>query len=80
MELILRAYDDRRRYDFGPPRGFPDRRASLRRESDKFRMMLKRIFELHMEDTISDAEVKSVLTPVLKKINAGFGQKNLANV
>jgi len=64
-------FDDRREYDTGPPTGYHDRRETLRREDDRFRVMLKRIFDLHMEDTISDEQIKRILEPIVIRIKAG---------
>jgi len=64
-------FDDRREYNYGPPNGLGERRYTNRREGDKFKVWLKAIFDWHMEETISDEQVRHILEPVLKKIQAG---------
>ena len=63
-------FSDRRVYNYGPPDGSSERRFVHRREEDKFKVWLRSILEWHMEETISDEQVKHLLEPVLARIHA----------
>ena len=63
-------FDDRRCFNFGPPKGKPERRIAYRRDGDRFRAWLKIILTRHFEETISDEDVYHIVAPVLMRIRA----------
>ena len=63
-------FDDRRHYDKDSPSGCEERRCHIRREGDRFKVLLKKIFDRHMEESITDEQIKIVLAPVLEKLKA----------
>ena len=74
MELIERRINDRRQYDFSVAAfgvGFVERRKADRRGVDRLRVVIRKIFDLDMEDTITDELKDRVLAPVLNKIRSG---------
>jgi len=75
--IYIHRFDDRREYNDGPPDGTDERRGEYRRDSDQYRADLKSVFDISVEDTVTDEEVGNVLGPVLERIKAGnFKQEN----
>jgi len=49
-----------------------ERRVSSRRENDRmFGARIKRIFDIHMFETVSDEQVQQALQPVLEMVKSG---------
>jgi len=57
-------FENRRRYNLGPPVEAGERRLANRRENDRFRAWLKTILDKHMEEIVSDEMVQRVLESI----------------
>ena len=65
----FREFSDRREYDIGFTKidGMQvNRRVSERRKSDRFRMQLKELFELHMEETVLEDDINGIIVPMVQ--------------
>ena len=65
----FREFSDRREYDIGFTKidGMQvNRRVSERRKSDRFRMQLKELFELHMEETVLEDDINGIIVPTVQ--------------
>jgi len=65
MEIIDKddkyRFENRRRYNLGPPVETGERRSTNRREDDRFGAWLKIVLDKHMEEIVPDDLVKRVL-------------------
>ena len=62
-------FNCRRSLDVGPPEDQSNRRVAFRREEDKFRAWFKKVFHLHMDETISEEKEQSIVTKVVTHID-----------